>query len=97
MKIIDFEIKNIRGLKELKLNSYGRNIVVWGTNGSGKSAVVDSLDFLLTGKMTRLIGSGTGGITLKRHGAHIDCTDLSQAFVKATVRIDGYKENTKTL
>ncbi len=41
MKIIDLEIKNIRGLKELKLHPNEQNVVVWGTNGSGKSAVVD--------------------------------------------------------
>jgi DNA repair exonuclease SbcCD ATPase subunit len=88
MKITELEIINIRGIKELTLHPDGNNFVVWGTNGTGKSAVVDAIDFLLTGQINRLIGTGTKGITLNRHGAHIDCEDLSQAYVKALISID---------
>lgn len=72
MRLIELEINNIRGIKNLKIQPNGNNFVVWGANGSGKSAVIDSLDFLLTGKVSRLIGAGTKGIMLTKHGPHID-------------------------
>ena len=89
MKLIELEIKNIRGIKELTLRPNGSNFVVWGTNGSGKSAVVDAIDFLLTGRITRLTGEGTGNITLQEHGAHVDCKDSSDSYVKMIVSAKG--------
>lgn len=89
MRIIDLEIHNIRGIKDLKLFPNGQNLVIWGPNGSGKSAVVDAVDFLLTGKITRLLGEGTGGISLKAHGPHID-HEPKEAWVKAQVMIPGH-------
>ena len=52
MKLIELEIKNVRGIKYITLRPNGSNFVVWGSNGSGKSAVVDAIDFLLTGRIT---------------------------------------------
>ena len=92
MKILSLHIKNVRGIRELSLNPEGGNIVIWGLNGSGKSAVVDALDFLLTGRMNRLLGSGTAGITLRLHGPHIDCADLSDAYVTAKIRLPNVTE-----
>lgn len=60
--------------------------MISGINGSGKSAVVDAIDFLLTGQIMRLMGEGTKNITLKQHGAHIDCSDLSTAYVRAVIK-----------
>ena len=91
MKILSLEIKNIRGIKYISLNPQGKNLVIWGMNGSGKSAVLDAIDFLLTGGMHRLTGDGTGDITLKQHGAHIDCTNPSEACVTARVQIPSIK------
>lgn len=85
MKILQLEIKNIRGIVDLELIPEGENIVIWGPNGSGKSAVVDSIDFLLTGKISRLTGPGTAGLTLKRHGPHIDSTSNS-SYVSALIK-----------
>jgi hypothetical protein len=92
VKLIELEIQNVRGIKDLKLAPGGKNIVVWGANGSGKSAVVDAIDFLLTGRITRLTGPGTGNITLGMHGAHIDCQDPSSAYVRAVVKVKGSSE-----
>jgi len=89
MKINELDIQNIRGIKELKLSPNGKNFVVWGKNGAGKSAVVDAIDFLLKGEIIRLTGPGTKEITLKKHGPHIDCKDLSKSFIKAVITIDG--------
>ena len=86
MKLLELEIQNIRGIRELSLKPNGKNFVIWGPNGSGKSTVVDAIDFLLTGRIQRLTGSGTGGITLKKHGPHIDTT-LTEAVVRAVVKL----------
>lgn len=86
MKVLELEIHNIRGIRHLILRPDGRNFVVWGSNGSGKSAVVDAIDFLLTGRVSRLMGRGTGGITLSKHGPHIDC-EPRDAKVRAIIRL----------
>lgn len=72
MNIIELEICNVRGIPHLLIEADGRNVVIWGLNGSGKSAVVDAIDFLLTGRISRLMGEGTRDITLNKHGPHID-------------------------
>lgn len=86
MKLIELEISNIRGVKHLKLSQNRNNFVIYGPNGSGKSTVVDAIDFLLTGQIKRLSGEGTGQISLKRHGPHID-HDPEEAIVRALVDI----------
>ncbi len=72
MKILELKINKIRGIKSLTLTPKGNTFVVWGPNGTGKSGVIDSIDFLLTGQITRLIGASTKALTLKKHGPHID-------------------------
>ncbi len=86
MKILELEIEVVRGIKSLKLTPNGKNLVIWGPNGSGKSAVVDAIDFLLTGKISRLTGKGTGSIGLKDHGPHIDY-EPKNATVRALVKL----------
>ncbi len=89
MKILELEITKIRGIKYLKLTPNGGNMVIWGPNGTGKSAVVDAVDFLLTGRIARLIGEGTKGIKLEAHGPHVDHKP-HEAIVSAVVQIEGY-------
>lgn len=91
MKIFELEINKIRGIKNLKLHPNGKNIVVWGPNGTGKSGVIDSIDFLLTGQVTRLTGTGTRDLSLKKHGPHID-EDIKDAYVTAKVKLPGIPE-----
>lgn len=88
MKILELEIQNIRGLRDVKVTPEGRNLLVWGPNGSGKSGVVDAVDFLLSGRITRLTGRGTGGISLAQHGPHIDAQP-EEAVVRARVEVPG--------
>ena len=90
MKINRIQIKRFRGIKELTLELNYENAVIWGPNGSGKSAVVDAIDFVLTGKIPRLLGHGTQGVTLAKHGPHIDHVDQSTTSeVKAVIQIPG--------
>ncbi|MBP9040961.1 MAG: AAA family ATPase [Anaerolineaceae bacterium] len=88
MRLLELEIQNVRGIRNICLKPDGRNLVVWGPNGSGKSAIVDALDFLLTGAITRLTGKGTGDITLRQYGPHIDFKP-EQAWVKAKIQLSG--------
>jgi len=91
MKILDMTIKDVRGIRhKINLDPNAKNMVVFGPNGTGKSAVVDALDFLLTGDITRLKGQGTRGLSLKKHGKHIDA-DSKEAYVKAIIDLDGNK------
>lgn len=88
MKLLELEIHNVRGIHHLLLKPAGRNFVIYGPNGSGKSAIVDAIDFLLTGRISRLTGKGTAGITLHRHGPHIDHKP-EEATVRAIVMSPG--------
>jgi UDP-N-acetylglucosamine 1-carboxyvinyltransferase len=87
MKIEELSVKGVRGLVNFDFKPKGQNVVVSGPNGSGKSALVDAIDFLFTGKMSRLSGKGTGDLSLKDHGKHVDA-DIKDAVVTATVRLD---------
>jgi energy-coupling factor transporter ATP-binding protein EcfA2 len=88
VKLLELEIWNVRGIPYLELRPNGETFVVWGPNGSGKSAVVDAVDFLLTGRISRLTGRGTGAITLAKHGAHVD-HDAKDARVRAKIQVAG--------
>lgn len=90
MKILSLEVKNIRGIKYIEIEPQGKSIVVFGPNGVGKSAIVDAVDFLLSGKISRLVGEGTKTLSVKEHGCHVDSRDdLKNTVVKAKVEVDG--------
>jgi len=93
MKIVTLNINNIRGIKSLVLEPNCENIVINGPNGSGKSAVVDAIDFLLTGKISRLTGKGTKDISFLKHGSHIDVKKIEEVSVSAEIKLSGIKEN----
>jgi recombinational DNA repair ATPase RecF len=84
MRIIELELREFRGAHHLKLRPNGRNLVVVGPNGVGKSTIIDALDFLLTGNVGRLSGTGSAGVTLAKHGPHMDA-NISDSFVRASV------------
>lgn len=91
MRLIELEITNVRGIPHVVLKPDRKNFVIWGPNGSGKSAVVDAIDFLLTGRISRLMGEGTGGIKLADHGPHIGSAP-ADARVKALIQVPGLDE-----
>ncbi len=91
MKLLELEINNIRGIPYLHIKPNGKSFVIWGPNGSGKSAVIDSIDFLLTGKISRLIGRGTGNISLSKHGPHVDYKP-ADTMVRGIVKINSYEK-----
>lgn len=70
LKIIEF-----RGIRDLKINFGAKNFAICGPNGTGKSGVVDAIEFALTGDITRLTGRGSSEVTVKAHAPHVDRRD----------------------
>ncbi|MBX3709449.1 MAG: AAA family ATPase, partial [Gammaproteobacteria bacterium] len=85
IKIKSILIENFRGIKRLQIDLNCINLIIQGLNGTGKSGVVDAIEFGLTGEITRLSGVGTANISLKSHAPHVDFRDMPE---KAKVVID---------
>jgi hypothetical protein len=87
-------IHEFRGIRDLTLEIGGKNFAVCGPNGTGKSGIVDALEFALTGNISRLSGTGTGGLSVKDHGPHVDSRNKpDQAFVSLKVHIASLKKD----
>jgi recombinational DNA repair ATPase RecF len=81
-------IQEFRGIRDLTLHFEGKNFAICGPNGTGKSGVVDALEFVLTGNISRLSGAGTGGLSVRDHGPHVDSRNKpDHAVVTLTVEI----------
>ena len=88
IKIDAITIEEFRGIRNLTLDLRGKNFSICGPNGTGKSGVVDALEFVLTGNISRLSGEGRGEITLKQHAPHVDKRDdpsKARVIVKITI------------
>jgi recombinational DNA repair ATPase RecF len=85
VKLLELIIRNIRGVVQLTLRPDGKTFVIVGANGTGKSAVVDAIDFLLTGEMGRF--TGRTGFKLQAHGKHLNATGPEQCLVEARVQV----------
>jgi ABC-type cobalamin/Fe3+-siderophores transport system ATPase subunit len=88
IRVDSIAIKEFRGIRDLTLEFRGKNFAICGPNGTGKSGVVDALEFVLTGNISRLSGEGTGEFSLKEHGPHVDSrNNPDKARVMVTVTI----------
>jgi len=86
-------IEEFRGIRNLSLTLNGENFAVCGPNGTGKSGVVDAIEFALSGKISRLSGEGTGDISVKDHAPHVDSrSDPEKAKVTLTINIPSLKK-----
>ena len=88
IRVDSITIKEFRGIRDLILNFKEKNFAICGPNGTGKSGVVDALEFALTGNVSRLSGEGRGDISLRRHGPHVDKRDdpdKARVTIKVTV------------
>lgn len=72
IKIKKVSIEKFRGIQRLSIDLQGESFAIQGPNGSGKSGVIDAIEFGLTGTISRLTGMGTGGLTIRSHGPHVD-------------------------
>ena len=85
-------IEDFRGIRKLSLDFRRKNFAICGPNGTGKSGVVDAIEFVLTGDISRLTGEGTEGITVKSHAPHVDRRNAPQ---KARVVLQGFLPDAK--
>ena len=79
-------ISQFRGVRHLELHPGGESIAVVGPNGSGKSSIADAIDFVLTGRISRLTGEGAGQLKLSEHGRHVDA-DPGEGHVELEFRV----------
>ena len=91
MKIYKIEINCLRGIKHLVMDFRGKNAVIYGDNGTGKSGVIDAVDFLLQGDISRISGEGMKDVTLSAHGKHVT-ENVKDAWVSAEIKIPQFKE-----
>jgi DNA repair exonuclease SbcCD ATPase subunit len=87
IKVLKLEAEEFRGIRKLSIEFGGENFAICGRNGTGKSGIVDALEFGLTGNISRPSGKGTGDISLKDHAPHVDSRNRpDKARVKLTVQ-----------
>lgn len=72
IRVKSIHIEEFRGVRDLDLVLNGKNYGICGPNGTGKSGVVDAIEFCLTGDVTRLSGQGSAGLSVKAHAPHVD-------------------------
>lgn len=70
VKIKKINIKAFRGIPDLELELNGKSLLLRGENGTGKSSIVEAIEFFFTGKVSHL--EGVQGLSLKRHGPHVN-------------------------
>lgn len=88
IRVESLSIQEFRGVRNLRLQLSSENYAICGPNGTGKSGIVDAVEFVLSGNISRLSGSGTGGLSIKEHGPHVDCRNRpALAYVTAVVSI----------
>lgn len=72
IKIKRVRVVKFRGILDQTINIDCRNFTVCGPNGTGKSGVVDAIEFALSGDISRLSGRGRGSVSVKEHAPHVD-------------------------
>lgn len=88
IRIENIRIEKFRGIRDLALDLKGANFGICGPNGTGKSGVVDAIEFALTGDVSRLSGRGTGDLSVKGHAPHVkERGDPKQARVTLSAHI----------
>lgn len=90
IKVESIKIEEFRGIRDLTVDLAGKNFAVCGPNGTGKSGIVDAIEFGLTGTISRLSGKGSGGLSVKSHGPHVNRrNEPEKAVVTLEVSIPG--------
>lgn len=74
-KIRSIKFHQFRGLPSNEVKLKGKSLALLGANGKGKSALVDGIEFLFTGRVARFSGTGTGSINHDQAVKHIKSTE----------------------
>jgi len=53
-KVKNISINALRGIPELSLDLNGKNQAIRGDNGTGKTSLVDAIEFFFTGSISSL-------------------------------------------
>lgn len=94
IQIHGVSIGEFRGIRKLTLDLKGKNFAICGPNGTGKSGIVDAIEFALTGNISRLSGAGTGGLTIKDHAPHVDSrNNPEKSYVSINIYIPSLKKS----
>lgn len=72
VKIKRINIHAFRGIPDLELEIDGRSLLLRGENATGKSSIVEAIEFFFGGKVSTL--EGVRGLSLERHGPHVNFT-----------------------
>lgn len=68
-KIKQININSFRGIPELQLELDGKSLLLYGENGTGKSSIVDAVEFFFNENVGHL--KNTRFLSLDKHGPHI--------------------------
>lgn len=93
MRLESLRIRNFRGIRNLELTLGGKSAAFLGPNGTGKSSIVDAVDFLLRGGVRRLEGEGAGELSLARHAPFVGSA-ASDAWVEGTFSLTDGSQHT---
>jgi energy-coupling factor transporter ATP-binding protein EcfA2 len=69
IRVDKFEGRAFRGLVDCPLPFGGRSVVVLGENGSGKSSIVDALEYFFSGHIERF--EGTDDLSIQESAPHV--------------------------
>lgn len=93
IKIEKIQIHEFRGIRKITLTPELESFAACGPNGTGKSGIVDAVEFGLTGNISRLEGRGTGGLSVRQHGPHVNSQNKpEEAYVILDVYIPALKK-----
>lgn len=89
MRLTELKVHGFRAFppEEQTFQFNGDNVAVVGDNGTGKSSILASVEFLLSGSLTHLSGEGTGSLSLSDHAPHQDATE-DECYVEGRFETD---------
>lgn len=83
MKIKSININAFRGIPQLDLDLQGKSLLLQGENGTGKSSIVDAIEFFFTGKISHLPKNTIS--YLKSYARHVN---YSNEYLKIIMEFD---------
>lgn len=86
IQIEEIKLENFRGIRQLTLPMNRNSFAIQGPNATGKSCIVDGIEFGLTGNVSRLCGEDTKDLSVPNHAPHID-SKAKPELAKVTLRL----------